>query len=262
MASERASQQVFFGAATLLFAACAVLTIGWCTSMSSMAMSMPGGWTMSMMWMPMPGQTWLNAAASFLGMWVVMMVAMMLPSLVPMLHRYRRAVAGAGAARLGRLTALVGAGYFLVWAAFGLIAFPLGVALGALAMEQPAVARVVPHLVGAVVVIAGALQFTAWKARHLACCREAPACPCALLADSRTAWRHGVRLGLHCCYCCAGLTAMLLAIGAMELRMMTVVTAAITVERLAPSGERAARIIGAILIAAGIVLFARAAAIG
>jgi hypothetical protein len=42
-------------------------------------MPMPGGWTMSMAWMRMPGQTWPGAAASFLGMWVVMMVAMMLP---------------------------------------------------------------------------------------------------------------------------------------------------------------------------------------
>jgi len=48
-------------------------------------MPMPGGWTMSMAWMRMPGQTWPGAAASFLGMWIVMMVAMMLPSLVPML---------------------------------------------------------------------------------------------------------------------------------------------------------------------------------
>ena len=59
-------------------------------------MPMPGGWTMSMAWMRMPGQTWPGAASSFLGMWVVMMVAMMLPSLVPMLLRYRRAVGRQG----------------------------------------------------------------------------------------------------------------------------------------------------------------------
>jgi predicted metal-binding membrane protein len=53
-------------------------------------MPMPGGWTMSIAWMRMPGQTWPGAVASFLGMWVVMMVAMMLPSLVPMLWRYRQ----------------------------------------------------------------------------------------------------------------------------------------------------------------------------
>ena len=73
------------------------MTIVWCASMSAMGgMAMPGGWTMSMMWMRMPGQSWLAVAASFLGMWMVMMVAMMLPSLAPMLWRYRQAVAGTG----------------------------------------------------------------------------------------------------------------------------------------------------------------------
>src|SRR6266404_10001574 len=92
MVSEQVSKRAFFGISALLFAISAAATIGWCASMSDMGeMPMPGGWTMSMAWMRMPGQTWLGAAASFLGMWVVMMVAMMLPSLVPMLWRYRRA---------------------------------------------------------------------------------------------------------------------------------------------------------------------------
>ena len=94
MASERASQRALLGVSALLFAGSTALTIVWCASMSGMGeMPMPGGWTMSMTWMRMPGQTWLGAAASFLGMWVVMTAAMMLPSLVPMLTRYRQAVA-------------------------------------------------------------------------------------------------------------------------------------------------------------------------
>src|SRR5579864_9447989 len=92
-------------------------------------MPMPGGGTMSMAWMPTPGQTWPGAAASFLGMWIVMMVAMMLPSLVPMLWRYRQAVGRTGEARLGLLTALVGVGYFFVWTVFGMAAFPLALRL-------------------------------------------------------------------------------------------------------------------------------------
>src|SRR6266446_4672853 len=95
MSSERASQQAFFGVSALLFAASAAATIVWCASMSAMGeMPMPGGWTMSMAWMRMPEQTWLGSAASFLCMWIVMMVAMMLPSLAPMLWRYRQAVVG------------------------------------------------------------------------------------------------------------------------------------------------------------------------
>ena len=225
-------------------------------------MPMPGGWTMSMAWVRMPGQTWPGAMASFLGMWVVMMVAMMLPVLIPMLWRYRQAVGRPDETRLNRLTALVGVGYFLVWTVNGMAAFPLGIALAAVEMEEPALARAVPIAVGVVVLIAGCLQFTAWKARHLACCRAAPAHGRALCADAATAWRHGLRLGLHCCHCCAGLTAVLFVIGVMDLRAMAAVTAAITLERLAPAGERVARAIGAVVAGAGVLLIVQAAGPG
>jgi predicted metal-binding membrane protein len=222
--------------------------------MSAMGeMPMPGGWTMSMAWMPMPGQTWLMAAASFLAMWIVMMMAMMLPSLVPMLRRYREAVSRTGETRLGRLTALAGAGYFFVWTVFGMTAFAAGVTLTEIEMHQPAVSRAVPIAVGVVVLIAGALQFTGWKAHHLACCRTLPA------AEAGGAWRYGLRLGLHCSYCCTGLTAILLVAGIMDLRAMDAVTAAITAERLVPKGERVAGAIGAIAVGAGLFLIAQAA---
>lgn len=255
MTGERASHHTFYGVSAMLFAATAMLTIVWCASMAAMGgMLMPGGWTMSMTWMRMPGQTWPAAAASFLGMWVVMMTAMMLPSLVPMLWRYREAVAGTS--RLGRLTALAGLGYFSVWTAFGLAAFVVGMALAVAAMEQPPLARAVPIATGAIVTLAGALQFTRWKARSLACCREEPARGRALSADSGAALRLGLRLGWHCMQSCAGLTAILLVIGVMDLRVMAVVTAAITAERLAPAGERIARAIGAIAIGTGLLLMA------
>ena len=263
MVSERASQRAFFGVSALVFAASAAVTIVWSSSMSAMGgMPMPGGWTMSMAWMRMPDETWPVAAASLLGMWVVMMVAMMLPSLVPMLRRYRQAVGGPGETRLGRLTAMVGVGYFFVWTVFGMAAFPVGVALATVEMQQPELARAVPIGVGVVVLIAGALQFTAWKAHHLACCREAPGPGRTLSADAGTAWRHGLSLGLHCSTCCAGLVAILLVIGVMNLSAMAVVTAAITVERLAPAGERVARAIGAVVVGAGLFLIARAAGLG
>jgi predicted metal-binding membrane protein len=222
---------------------------------------MPGGWAMSMTWMCMPGQTWIEAAASFLAMWVVMMAAMMLPSLAHMLWRYRRAVSLAGQSRLGPLTALVGFAYFLVWALFGLAIFPLGTALATAEMQIPALARAVPIAVGIVVVLAGALQFTPWKAQHLACCRQAPGQGRLLPADAITAWRQGVRLGHHCALSCANLTVVLLVVGVMDLRAMALVTAAITAERLAPSGERVAQTIGALVVCAGFLLIVRAVGI-
>ena len=223
---------------------------------------MAGGWTMSMAWMRMPGQTWPGAVASFVGMWVVMMVAMMLPSLAPMLWRYHRAVGRTGETRLGRLTALVGMGYFFVWTVFGMAAFPLGVALAAVEMQHPALARTVPIAIGMVVLMAGAFQLTAWKARQLAYCSELPAPGRTLPAGARTAWRHGLRLGLHCSQCCVGLMAVLLVIGVMNLRAMAVVAAAITVERLAPAGKRVARATGTVVVGAGLFLIARAVGLG
>jgi len=263
MASERTSRHAFFGVSALLFVASAAPTIVWCTSMAAMGgMPMSGGWTMSMAWMRMPGQTWPGAAASFLGMWVVMMVAMMLPSLVSMLWRYRQAVGRTGEMRLGGLTALVGVGYFFVWAVFGIVAFPLGVVLATIEMQQPAAARVVPIAVGVVVLLAGAFQFTRWKAHHLLCCRETPGRGRTLPADAGTAWRYGLHLGLHCSSSSAGLTAILLVIGVMDLRVMAAVTAAITLERLAPDGERVAQAMGAVVIGAASLLIARAAGLG
>jgi predicted metal-binding membrane protein len=257
VASRRASERAFFGVSALLFTASAAVTVLWRGSMSPMA-EMPGGRTIAMASMGAPAE--VGAAASFLAMWVVMMAAMMMPSLVPMLWRYRQAVGGAGEPRLGRLTALVGAGYFFVWTAFGLAAFPLGVGVAAARMQAPALARVVPVGVGVVVLIAGALQFTPWKARHLACCREAPGRGRTLPADAGAAWRHGLRLGLHCSCCCAGLTAILLTVGVMDLRAMAIVAAAITLERLA--GERVARAIGVVAVGAGLLLIGRAVGLG
>jgi predicted metal-binding membrane protein len=261
MPFERTSQQAFFGTSALLFVASAALTIVRCGSMSAMGeMPMPGGRTMSMAWMPMPGQTWLSAAGLFLGMWVVMTVAMMLPSLVPTLWSYGETVGNRDERRVSWLTALLGIGYFFVWTVFGVVVFPLGATLVEIEMQQPTLARGVPIVIGVVVVIAGALQFSAWKAHHLACCRKPSGRERTLPADAATAWRHGLRLGLHCTYGCAGFTAILLVIGVMDLRMMALVTAAITAERLAPNGQRVARAIGIVVVGVGLLLMARAAA--
>ena len=248
----------FLAVSALLFTGSAAITVAWSASMSGLGMPMPGGWTMSMMWMRMPGQTWVDAAASFLGMWVVMMAAMMLPSLVPALLRYRLAIEAAAGDRLERLTAAMGAGYFAVWTAVGLAVFPLGIALADVGMRQPALARAVPVATGLTIVAAGALQCTRWKTYHLACCR-ALSSRALVPIDVAGACRHGVRLGLHCSYSSAGLTALLVATGLMNLSVMAAVTTAATVERLAPAGDRLARATGAVIIAAGAVLILRAA---
>jgi predicted metal-binding membrane protein len=218
------------------------------------AATIHGSVSMAMPWMRMPGQSWPEVAAGFLGMWVAMMVAMMLPSLLPMLYRYRRALSGVGELRLGLLTTLMALGYFLVWSALGVAVFPAGVALAGIRMRVPALARAIPFAVAMLLLMAGLLQFTAWKARHLACCRQGPGHGQAVAAEARAAWRHGLRCGLHCSLCCAGPTLVLLGLGVMDLRAMAMVMVVITTERLAPAAERAARAIGTLAVGAGLVL--------
>ena len=226
-------------------------------------MPMPSG-TMSMAWTPMCGQSWIGGAASFLGMWTVMMAAMMLPSLVPGLWRYRQGAAGAGKLTSVLLTIPVAGGYFLVWTLVGAAVYPLGAATMAVTMGYPLLARAVPMAIGLVLLTAGAFQFTRWKAYHLACCRNDDCSAWAARGRSpRTtpfaAWRHGLRLGLHCSQSCAGLTAAFLVAGIMDWPVMLAVTVAINLERLAPSGERFARLIGAVVIVAGLLVIVRAA---
>jgi predicted metal-binding membrane protein len=211
---------------------------------------------MSMAWMRMQGQSWSGAAAMILGMWVVMMVAMMLPTLAPILWRYRQTVTATGAVRPRRLTTLVAVGYFFVWTLIGAAVFPLGFALAALEMRLPALARAAPIAAGLVILIAGSLQFTRWKLRHLACCRTTAVCSRPLPDNDWTAWRYGMRLGVHCAQCCAGLIAILLVIGVMNLGAMAIIAAAITVERVMPAAGRVARIIGAVIATTGLLMIA------
>jgi predicted metal-binding membrane protein len=257
-----AGQAGFLGACALLFAASTAATVAWCASMPAMAgMPMPGGWTMSMTWMPVCGQTWFGLGASFIGMWSAMMAAMMLPSLVPMLWRYRNAIGGIAGVRLDGLSALAGLGYFAVWVLLGMAIFPLGATLALAEMAAPSLARAIPLAIGVVVLLAGAVQFSEWKVRRLACCRQALVHGCFVSASPAAAFRHGWRLGLDCCQCCVNLTVVLLVLGVMDLRAMVLVTAAISAERLAPTGEQAARVTGAVIVAGGLFLLFHAAQI-
>lgn len=252
-----AERHRFFALAAVLFAASAVITVFCAASMPGMDEApMPGGWTLSMAWMPMCGSGGSSTAADFIGMWLPMMAAMMLPSLTPMLWRYREALRRTGAARPDRLAVVAGLGYFAAWMLLGVAVFAAGAALAGVLLRHAALARQVPIAAGVVVLIAGMVQLSAWKARRLADCRCAPTIGGQPL---RAAWRHGLRLGSRCIACCANLTAVLLVAGVMDLRAMALLTAAISAERLAAHGPAAARGVGIVVLAAGAFLIARAA---
>jgi len=202
--------------------------------------------------------SWL-ATIGFLGMWMAMMVPMMLPSLVPMLARYRRSIrrAGAGAMYRHGLTALVGTGYFFVWGVLGGAAYAAGAGLMAAEIRWGPVARWLPLAAGVVLLVAGGVQLTPWKARQLRRCREASGCGGAPASNALGAWRNGVRLGVQCALCCSGLMLALLAMGMMNPVAMVAVTLTITAERLAPAPRWVTRVAGLAMVAVGAVTIAR-----
>jgi len=254
---DRAADRAFFATAALACLASAAATVHWCLTMPPLCGVTEERWTPSMAWRRLPGQSWGQAAGAFLLMWAAMSVAMMLPVLLPMLRRYRQAVRPCGG-RLGWLTLMAAVGYFGPWLALGLAVYPLGVAAAAGATQSPAVAAAVPAATGLVLLLAGALQLSRWKARRLQACRWACVVPPS--ARAGIAWRHGLRLGLDCCLCCAGLTAVLLVAGVMDLAAMALVALAIVAERLAPRGRRIAQATGAVLAGAGCYVLAAALA--
>lgn len=207
--------------------------------------------------MSMPHESWSGAVADYLGMWMAMMVPMMLPSLVPMLARFRRTVDGAHAMRLHGLTALVGMGYFLVWALLGMVALAVSDGLMAADLRWGAGAGGLPFAAGGVLLAAGVVQLSPWKSRQLTRCRDASECGGPRGPDAVGAWRHGLRLGARCALCCSGLMMALLAVGVMNLVAMVLVTLAITAERLAPAPERVARVAGLTIVMVGVLAITR-----
>lgn len=177
------------------------------------------------------------------------MAAMMLPSLVPLLVRYRRGAAGAPAGRDGR-TALVVVAYFTVWATAGVAAYALGTVLAVADRWWPA-----PLVAALALLLAALAQWTPWKERRLVCCREFFR---RAGATWRAALRDGMRLGVQCCLCCAGLMTFLIVTGMMRLGVVALVAALIALERFAPNPRLVARGAGVLIFVVGAALIATA----
>jgi len=200
--------------------------------------------------MPMPGGGLIAEAAAFMGVWAVMMGAMMLPSLMPPLLGYRCLLRETHVRRLGTPTALAGVGYFLVWASSGAVVYLLSVGLMTAEMRWPALRPVVPGAGVVVLLVAGAIQLTAWKTRQLERCRAGLLCGQAPLGTGWSAYRDGVRYGVHCCLCSTGFVLALLVSGMMDLGAVGGIAVLITLERVATRPKHAARAAGIVLLVA------------
>ncbi|HUH91720.1 MAG TPA: DUF2182 domain-containing protein [Casimicrobiaceae bacterium] len=195
-----------------------------------------------------------------LTMWVVMMVAMMVPTAMPAVLLYQRVVAERDTStRAAALTAFFVAGYVLAWSLFAVAATLVQWALHGAAVLSPAMRLTGPVIGGAVLILAGVYQWTPLKHACLVRCRT----PLAFLLN---AWRGGrigalamgLRHGAYCTACCWLLMAILFVVGVMNLAWIVALTALVLAEKLLPNGDRLARASGVALAVWGLYLIASA----
>jgi predicted metal-binding membrane protein len=190
-----------------------------------------------------PG-TDLGSFAWFVGIWLTMTMAMMLPSAAPATLMFSRL------GRTSQATPFV-AGYLLAWTTFGMAAYVVSRLARSEAPSFVAWDQRGPWVAGAALAAAGVYQLTPLKAVCLRHCRS----PLHFLMHHRRGSLGAVRAGLgHGCYCvgcCAGLMLALFALGIMSVFWMAVGAVVILVEKLLPGGETFARVLAVALIALG-----------
>lgn len=197
---------------------------------------------------------WL-AFPLFLVAWQVMVVAMMLPSSIPMVRLFRTASAGQPNPAAVRKAFL--GGYLAVWAGFGALAFGHDVGIHRLVHRTPWLEAHPWVIAGAALALAGAFQFSALKERCLSECRHPGA---FLLQHYRRglsgAFRLGWKHGLFCLGCCWALMLVMFAAGVANLWWMAALGALMFYEKVGRRGDLVTPVAGAALLAlAGLVLF-------
>lgn len=182
--------------------------------------------------------------------WLLMSVAMMLPTALPLLELFRRLTATRPDGR--RLLALVIAGYLLVWGAFGIAVHAVDVGLHA-ALDGSTWFAVNGWSIGAAVLaLTGAFQFSALKYHCLDKCRT----PLSFViehwrgrGESRHAFRLGLHHGLFCVGCCWAIMLLMFALGAGSVGWMLLLAAVMAAEKNLPWGRRLSAPLGVALLA-------------
>lgn len=215
------------------------------------------GWLYLVIWpMPMPGGASVTApgyAVLTLIMWFLMMVAMMVPSVTPVVLLFDR-VSQQTAARLPRTLGFVG-GYLSAW-----LAFSAGVSLLQIALIRIGwidTMGITQHrlVTAALLVAVGIYQWLPLKSACLDHCRS----PLQLLTQHYRpglsgAWRMGLEHGLYCVGCCWLLMLLLFVGGVMNLWWVAGIAILVSIEKLLPRGELVAKSVGLLAIVAGLGL--------
>jgi predicted metal-binding membrane protein len=196
----------------------------------------------------------LGSLGWFLGIWVTMMAAMMLPSAAPFVLLFARVSRERSRRSLDFVPTWVFlAGYLAAWSAYGLVAYALFRGVRALDPDFLSWHAQGPIVAGAAVAAAGVYQLTPLKRTCLRHCRT----PLHFLLHG---WREGkvgaLRMGAghgaYCVGCCWGLMLILFALGVMSLAWMAVVAGLIFAEKVLPFGGRITPVLALSFVALGI----------
>jgi predicted metal-binding membrane protein len=243
LAPAFAAARARIGLVTLLFA---VAGIGWWWTAEQMRGMDNGPWTA------------LGTAGWFLGVWVVMMAAMMFPSVSPTVALYSRMTGR----RSPLSPILFSTGYLITWAVAGILAFAVGVAAASSAGDGLAWDHAGRAVAGAILVLAAIYELTPLKDACLGKCRS----PLGLLLGSwrdgrMGALRMGAKNGAWCVGCCWALMASLFALGVMSIAWMAFVAGLVAVEKTVPWRQVATYGTAVVLLTLGILLLAAPQAI-
>jgi len=183
-------------------------------------------------------------------MWALMMIAMMLPSVLPTLRSYRAVVSKRDhRAHPDALTAVFAAGYVFTWTICSAIATVTQSVLHAFSLVSPAMRAASPSIAGALLIAAGIYQWTPSKRACLAQC----ASPLQFLLrhwrpGASGAWRMGIVHGAYCAGCCWMLMALLFVYGMMNLAWIIAIAIYVPSEKLLPAQRWLPLVTGALLI--------------
>jgi len=250
-----------------ILATLALLTVvAWALTLSQMqgmaGMDSPMESPSGMGGMPMDGATGPEPGVRlvvYLGMWVSMMAAMMLPAAAPMIlmfgtvYRTKRERGGAFVP-----TWVFVAGYLAVWAGFGAVAWSVSEVGDGISRANPLLRELGPRLAAAAMLAAGAYQLTPLKEQCLSHCRS----PLSFVMQhwrpgTGGALRMGAEHGVYCVGCCWALFLLLVIVGLASLPWMGLITLIVLAEKLLPPGRAVTLAVAALLVGLGLLTLAR-----
>jgi predicted metal-binding membrane protein len=190
------------------------------------------------------------SAAVFMGMWIAMMVAMMFPTIAPIVLLHRMVVRRRGEGLVP--TVAFGSGYLVIWALVGIV--PLVALIGFRNVSDGS--TWVIRTGGVVLVLAGLYQFTRWKEACLRACRT----PLNFLMTHQFgggptgAFRVGLSHGLYCLGCCWALMAVLFVVGLMNLAWMAAIAVVFLAEKNWRHGVGLTKVVGTAVVGFGVAV--------